>query len=747
MNLPGFPVEESLEIARDNAARNIAKRSVARSAVACFVLTLFVPLAIHAQACKGNTNVGCLNSGAACSPVTTGSGSSGHCANPGGFPKGERSCECVGTPIPPPPLLDPRCSDRTATGTFTCTIDEPNVRQLETQYPAVQFAPGDTVEVNANGCVQTGGHGLTWKRYVNPSGDNSDRLYHGLIRIPTGTKNGQLVRIQSLGSSPLTVTGAGVPLSELVLYLGYEDDGYSDNGYDHHDNGAGDQCQTDPTRNFDGGPAHVTITITRGPGVPVPTPTSTFDFDVLWTQTDPNGLPYNPQWSWQLNPQNGGKTPHRPQTSICHNFSYRPTILGIPDGALQPDFGDCTDQPDQATVDLPQGTNKPVCTYYGLFTSDSFAGHVNWFPVTMEGTAGSVSHDYIGDDDYTFGFISDVTDALDVNGRDYVHVEFDSDETIDNYDSIEWHALHLAVDNVSERAAQIFKGHTILTGMFGLDGEHDLKSEMHPLFAMATKRTYDNDDPSDEDWLIFVRNQGDEGYCSSQIWNAGFEDYTFRLPWRSGMTDVDVNRIKTQFKFGGTATGPVVAKLPPPAASPGVYVTFHLGPPVPRKTSFGGDPDATYPFVNGALHLTWSSSSPDASRQAITASGVHKSSNMLAHPLEKINIETEPTGEVNEAEGRIGLSAGKLTPAQQLQVKNARAQMAGPPAIGHDGGVIGPVTRLQQAPRIPKLGKPHAIKAGLATRKLQRDAAQIRALCAASNNVPAGLPPGVCTAK
>jgi len=63
------------------------------------------------------------------------------------------------------------------------TVTEPDV-----QHPAhdiqYTFQRNDTVVVEAGGCVQTGGSGSTWKRYVNPSGPNSDRLYYGLIRIP-----------------------------------------------------------------------------------------------------------------------------------------------------------------------------------------------------------------------------------------------------------------------------------------------------------------------------------------------------------------------------------------------------------------------------------------------------------------------------------------------------------------------------------------------------------------------------------
>ena len=75
------------------------------------------------------------------------------------------------------------CSHPSATRTV-CRIDEPNVKERLTAYSQVTFQAGDSVSVQAGGCVQTGGHGKTWKRYVNPSGPNSDRLYHGLIQIP-----------------------------------------------------------------------------------------------------------------------------------------------------------------------------------------------------------------------------------------------------------------------------------------------------------------------------------------------------------------------------------------------------------------------------------------------------------------------------------------------------------------------------------------------------------------------------------
>jgi hypothetical protein len=125
-------------------------------------------------------------------------------------------------------------------------ISQPNVKEATTNYPQIKFLPGDSVSIAAGGCVQTGGSGKTWKRYVDPSGPNADRLYHGKIWIP-GISNA-LVRIKDFPAfnvarqipSPLP---ANLSANDLYLRLGYEDDGYGDNGYYSHDDGTDDQCK------------------------------------------------------------------------------------------------------------------------------------------------------------------------------------------------------------------------------------------------------------------------------------------------------------------------------------------------------------------------------------------------------------------------------------------------------------------------------------------------------------------------
>jgi len=157
---------------------------------------------------------------------------------------------------------------------YSFTINQPPVNVSSVTFDGREgramylFQPGDIVTLKAGGCVQTGGKGKTWKRYVNPSGDNSDRLYFGLVNIPGVT--GGLKPIRSTGGTfdgahpdEYTVTFSkpvpeGLPEQQRYLVLGYTDDAYQDNGYYAHDDGNGDQCRSCRLQN-----AWVTITITR----------------------------------------------------------------------------------------------------------------------------------------------------------------------------------------------------------------------------------------------------------------------------------------------------------------------------------------------------------------------------------------------------------------------------------------------------------------------------------------------------
>ena len=118
-------------------------------------------------------------------------------------------------------------------------ISEPTVTSAGGKfYPQILMRGGDTILVSAGGCVQTGGSGSTWKRYVDPSGPNSDRLYHGLVGLPFLNHMRLLDFLNSYRGTYVAPPGGYT----WQFFLGYEDDGYGDNGYYSHDNGTESQC-------------------------------------------------------------------------------------------------------------------------------------------------------------------------------------------------------------------------------------------------------------------------------------------------------------------------------------------------------------------------------------------------------------------------------------------------------------------------------------------------------------------------
>jgi hypothetical protein len=133
-------------------------------------------------------------------------------------------------------------------------ITEPQVNVPNKSYDQIVLHEGDQVAFEAGGCVQTGGWGRTTKRYVDPSGPNSDRLYHGLVKLPGMpgfVRVGEFIANIKIFPIP--------PGSNGSLELGYEDDNYGDNGYwGMDDPGTQDQCVGQ-------GNAWVRITIIRHP--------------------------------------------------------------------------------------------------------------------------------------------------------------------------------------------------------------------------------------------------------------------------------------------------------------------------------------------------------------------------------------------------------------------------------------------------------------------------------------------------
>ena len=186
-------------------------------------------------------------------------------------------------------------------------------------------------------------------------------------------------------------------------------------------------------------------------------------------------------------------------------------------------------------------------------------GHMNWFPVTEVGIVNF--NDHSSDDDYNFYLQnpdsslysgSDDPDPMNQN----VALEFDSDEFPDPVDddyNIWWNHFHDAVDldefiAAQNHTANTFPGSkamvknklTIVTGMAGIDLGHDYPNtwttELHPVFGMfilTDEQTSINADGSvamNDTWSFFIRNKGDEGYCSSDPEFAGRKQLNVFIP-------------------------------------------------------------------------------------------------------------------------------------------------------------------------------------------------------------------------
>jgi hypothetical protein len=145
-----------------------------------------------------------------------------------------------------------------APGHTVWKITRPRVTQARTEYPQITFSPNSQVTVTGSGCVQTGGKGATWKRYVDPAGAKSSTLYHGEILIPGAMPSLKFFepRQPTVYTIPAKVS---VPAGQMHLTLGYTDDAFSDNGYyaRNQDNGNYDQCLDlqDASVTIDIGPA------------------------------------------------------------------------------------------------------------------------------------------------------------------------------------------------------------------------------------------------------------------------------------------------------------------------------------------------------------------------------------------------------------------------------------------------------------------------------------------------------------
>jgi hypothetical protein len=591
-------------------------------------------------------------------------------------------------------------------------ISRPVVSQSFFDYKPIVFQRGDQILIDAGGCVQTGGAGRTWKRYVNPRGEDANRFYFGSMEIPGFLPT---TRFSDLLGQTLTMSN----LNPVTLVLRYSDDNYGDNGYSDHDDGVGNQC-AGPA----GGPAQVTLTITHAvdqPPLPPPPPcVPSWDAPYPWDLapafgrtgelTDDNCLALNPRWSWQ-------------QPGVTNPPAFDPGLASQRVGFV----------------------NSRSCAV----KKPRRLGHANWFGATYTGKLQWDGHDwpyFAGDDDYNIklfrppipgtGFMAGGTPSNPTN----IKGEFDSDETIDHFDAAPWwRRFHTAVDRdrhntrgPGTRAGRIIDGHdAVMTGLMSLDVFHEENaSEIHPVLALAI-RIEDAPNPDDDAWAIFARNLGNQGYCGAdqpeRILHGG--TIRIRIPRPPGLppsatADVDFENSKF-FKYNALNLGKPsdweVQVIPGGDA----VISFFLH--TPDQVS----------FMVGELHLVWSpkivESLPSVQKPAEQALAVSPPG--ANGPTSDEEVEAGPEESKEERELYASLS-----PAQRAEI-DRMTQDALPPLqlnIEEARGAtsIGPVVPPPPFESFPSV--PH--ERNKTKREVSYDA-----LCIVTGGVTAQIP-GLCKA-
>ena len=457
----------------------------------------------------------------------------------------------------------------------TWTLERPPVNSRITECGEISVQNDDYVTVSAGGCVHTPDG---WKNFVYPRGQNSDRLYSGLVWIPGATLHGLNV---PLGTALAPITGA---IGHTFLVAGLQDaqfirvgyaadpEQYQENNYPDKDKDNGrprKPPKKDHGNDCSGGFASVTITVEHG-GKDKAGLKDLASFDVVSDRQDDNGLLLSPSWNirWNRTADTAGDDGFADPQSSCDNFPYRNWFL-TNYGVKSP----CSAQP---SFDVPWrpvnfkdkfNLNNYVC-WFGPCLG-RLHGHVNWAPVSMQGLI--YWGDHATDDDLDLFLVpvdaqgpsdgkiaTKAADSVEVcrnpppefvsyceqnPNREFraVALEMKYQETVAHFEVEEWGHLREAIDNLddNENGPRFLDGNmAIVSGLLGLDCVHDCHVEIHPIYSLAIRlpdrtasgRADLTGIEHDDAWMVMVRNSGGEGFCSQDYHFLDRESFTLRLP-------------------------------------------------------------------------------------------------------------------------------------------------------------------------------------------------------------------------
>jgi hypothetical protein len=322
------------------------------------------------------------------------------------------------------------------------------------------------------------------------------------------------------------------------------------------------------------------------PSAPSPPPGAP-QFSVVWSDSDYNGMPQNPQWAEQRDAHQEPPVPSDENQNSC---------------VRQPETKTCTAQDAKVDDKPPNLFWLAVCA---LEFSSQIHGHVDWMPATYYGEVNWI-HINPGDDDYNLRMFpyegtTPVPNGFtlknnSLSGQQFIEMEFDSNEVASRFKTPTWiaydQAANAADPNVMKKWLDPRYGETsspfgVATGLFNLDCEHDCRSELHPVYALAIER---DPTPSDNNWAILLRNWGNGGSCSGFNDELTLSNNQFRLLLPNTTGAPAVLWDETEFAVSNPS-------IPFPEQSyisgVGLLLTFTLPDPSQRS------------LIELSLHLRW----------------------------------------------------------------------------------------------------------------------------------------------
>lgn len=356
-------------------------------------------------------------------------------------------------------------------------------------------------------------------------------------------------------------------------------------------------------------------------------------YDVVWKNEDLNGLPLNPHWWKQDEPDNPGLPSQKDPGGCSTPWQYPCTSDSVTIPPLTTDF------------------ENPLT--FGCQFSGPLGHHADWFTVAYEGSASWDEHAIDGDDNINVSRPDKA--AYTAQNPDHIHTEFSNYETIGSFSSPWWKGFGDAIGNGSAKS-MIENDDAIEIGLLGLDCAHSCGSELHPVYALAL---HVKDDPNDDTWAYFGRDLGGEGFCAPDLIPAPqlFSKIYLQLPWRGGVLPPTVLPTSTWEKPYWAGDDVQVKTFPIFRGPRGVGYVVEIDL---------GDNEATT-IVDGELHLHW----PGI---------VNKESLAVAKKPKRSPVKENPLTP-DEPENRFATFVNGLSPDVRAQVNQAMSEVPPPPRM------------------------------------------------------------------